>query len=164
MSLTLSYANTPTTPVTEREFAPDPLNFGADYRVLREGANEVVLTNISAPLNDPETIRVAFTEIADVFKGTSVEPTSSAIPDNVAMKRGCSLLVQMNGVGADTNGARFPYSAHLVLKVPYGPDPEAADIEKILQRLIGTLYSTGDEEMTSRVDSLLRGALAPSEL
>lgn len=167
MSLTIGYTNTATNPATgERDFDIAPINFGSDFRVLREGSNEVVLTNINAPMTEPETIRFAFSEIADVFKGTPIEKPTDVNNGVYAggLSRGCSLLVQMNGVGTDENGARFPYSAHLVLKVPYAPDTDADNIEFMLKRLIGSLYETGATTPDSRLASLLRGALTPTEL
>jgi len=128
---------------------------------VRELPTEVVLTNINAPVGQPERLRIAFTDIADVFKGTDVEAPLSSV--NGSVNKGCSVLVQMTGVGSDGT-ALYPYSAHLVLKVPYGPAPTAANVITMLQRLLGSLYATSATSPSTRLDSLIRGALAPVEL
>lgn len=166
MSFDTNYSNTPTVPVTPARTAdaPQPINFGEDFRVLREAPGEVVLTNIHAPIQNPETIRIAFSEIADVFKGTSIEANTDAVNMNSGMKRGCSILTQMTGVGVDANGVRFPYSAHLVLKIPYGPEPTWTSVAQVISRLMGSMYDTGEATIETRMDGLLRGVLTPPDL
>jgi len=169
MSLGSIYTNTATSPATDTRdtIIPEPLNFAADYRVLKEAGGEVVLTNINCPLTNPETIRIAFSEIADVFKGAAIEPSGDTMSSmgSQAWRKGASILVQMNGVGvASADSALFPYSAHLVLKIPYGADPEADDVVAIVNRLLGSLYDTGSDDPTARLDALLRGVLTPADL
>lgn len=162
MSFTVGNSNTATSPVTgARSLVPEPINFGADFRVVKESANEVVLANLVAPLGQPEKIRIAWTEVPDVFKGSDLDPPSTST--NGALKKGCSILVQMTGVGSD-GSALYPYSAHLVLKVPYGPSTSAANIITMVQRLLGTLYATQATTPNTRLESLMRGAITPTEL
>lgn len=165
MSMDFGYTNSTTSPVTPaRVLSPEPLNFGADFRVLKDTGSEVILTRINSDLSDPETIRYSFSEIADIFKGSSVEPPSGAGVIGQTIK-GCSVLVQLNTTGGDAlSGITFPISAHLVLKVPYGPDTNANNIQQVLQRLLGALYDTGTEVFDSRISALLRGAVTPKDL
>jgi len=161
--LVISYTNTATSPATDpRSFEPDPLNFGADWRVVAESAGEVVLANINAPISEPEQIRVAFSDITDVFKGTKVGP--GELPAD--SRAGTSLLIQLTGTGRanDANDTLYPYSAHLVMKLPNAPSPTVANIEFILNRLLGALYDTGEADPDSRLSALIRGAITPVEL
>jgi hypothetical protein len=162
MALLIATTDTATSPATgTRTINPAPINFGADFRVTAEGANEVVLTNISTDMSRPETIRIAFTDVADIFKGSKIDPSPSVL---AASKRGVSILTQLNGVGQDGMGTPYPFSANLVLKLPVIPNPDIANVTLILQRLLGTLYGTKDTTINARVAGLLRGALTPVEL
>lgn len=163
MSAILVSQMTDTVPVTGiRAISPHPINFGADWRVVSESASEVILTNIGNPLDSPEQIRIAWSEIPDVFKGTKyVAPTA-------VKTKGTSVLIQLTGglkSSDDPVQTIFPYSAHLVLKVPNGPsDMDAAGINNILSHLLGTLYDTKATEPDSRIESILHGALTPPEI
>jgi len=163
MSTTIALeAPTATSPATNRTaITPDAINWGADYRVVTEKPGEVVLTNIKTPIDNPEVIRVAWSEIADVFKGTKV----TAEPGQ--MTKGLSLLAQVNcvGINSETFGdTLYPLSAHLVLKVPYGMYVDSSDLMSVVTRLLGALYETKDAAPTDRVDALLRGVLTPKDL
>lgn len=163
-------AATATSPVTgARALVPEPLNFNADWRITSETANEVVLTNINVPVNCPEIIRVAFTEIADVFKGTKINPQDGLMTAGSLDRRGASILVQLSGgLWADEqvgeNAVLYPYSAHLVVKVPVGIPINGATVWSILQKMFGALYETKATLPDTRVASLLRGALTPIDL
>jgi len=162
--LLIGYTNTATSPATTgRGLDPDPINFGVDWRVTSESAGEVVLTNINAPLNEPEQIRIAWSEIADVFKGTKVGPGDLSADS----RSGTSVLVQLTGVGRSQNDSDeplYPYSCHLVLKLPNAPAPTVENVLFMIERLLGTLYDTGEVDPDSRIASLLRGAITPVEL
>lgn len=166
MSLTVFNTNTATSPATgTRTINPPPINFGSDFRVASESANEVILSNILTPINAPETIRIAISEVNDVFKGTRVTKLDSN-EGQTPNARGVSLLVQLNGTGEDSNatGVYYPWSANIVLKVPVGPAPGESDVIAMLTRLLGTLYDTSATSMNTRIASMVRGALAPKEL
>lgn len=165
MATTVFNTNTATDPATpSRELTPAPLNYGADYRVVSEKQNELVLANIQTSLTEPEKIRIAFAEIKDIFSGTGIDPAQAFQSPNTEMSRGCSILVQLTTVFKDTNGARFPVSAHLVLKVPYGAQPTTDNIKTVLVRLLGALYEQGDLDLANRLNGLLRGAITPAQL
>lgn len=153
---------TATSPATTRTaLDPDPINWGADYRVKLEKAGEVIVSNIKAPIDAPETIRFAWSEISDVFKGSSLKATPGQVTD------GISILAQLNCVGINSGqigSESFPISAHLVLKVPKGMYMDSSDIGVILSRLLGSIYETKDAAFTDRVDAVLRGILTPKDL
>jgi len=163
MWITALPSDTATSPVTPtRAFPPAPINFGADWRIIRDTGTEILLTNLLSPMDQPEQIRVAYSEISDIFKGTGLTAKStSAVTQNT---KGASILIQLTGMGNDAAGLLYPYSAHLVLKVPFGTDPAASDITMIIKRLLGSLYATGSDSCVSRVEGLIRGSLKPIEL
>jgi hypothetical protein len=164
MSMDVVGHDTPSDPVVVRDLSAAPLNFGLDWRVVREVPGEVLLTNINEAIAYPENLRFAVTEIADVFKGTTMEvPTVSA---NFT-KKGASILVQLTRAVQEENSAgNFPVSAHLVLKLPYAVDPDPAGITLLIGRLLGSLYETDENSLSggTRLESLLRGALTPRDL
>lgn len=170
MSASLSYGgNTATSPATgaRTTIVPAAVNFNADWRVVSESSNEVILTHItSTPQASPLQLRIAYSEIADVFKGTKIEKTGTVENPNPTA-RGVSVLVQLTGgmIGAALGQTQyFPFSCHLVLKLPVAPDVDADCIESILNLLLGTLYDTKATVPDSRLLSMLRGATTPTDL
>lgn len=155
---------TATSPATTRTaIAPQVTNYGADFRVVSEKPGEVILSNINADRATPEVIRIAWSEVADVFKGSKVTPTARAI------KSGTSVLVQLNAVmqyidDAGINIDNYPIGAHLVLKVPSGVAVNYEFIIVMIQTLLGSLHETGDATPHDRVEALLRGILKPKDL
>jgi len=160
---TWSFAsNTATDPVTgARSLVPQPLNFNANFRIVEAKAGEVTLACINGLLARPEKLRIAFSRVNDVFKGTEISPD----PENVTDKTGSSILIQLN-TSTDDGGAGiiYPVSAHLVLKLPNGANPDSVRVEMILNRLLGALYETGQSTSTARVAALVRGAVTPIDL
>lgn len=165
MPYTIPNTDTATSPVTgARSFVPVPTNYAADWRVVSEGPNEVVLSNLLSPLEAPEKLRVSFSEITDIFKGSSIAPAEASLTTNGRTKKGTSILVQLTGGGTDATGIQYPWSCHLVLKIPYGPSPTYANIVTMIQRMLGHLYGTKDTTIQTRMESMLRGSITPAEL
>lgn len=161
----VGYTDTPISGVTSLAFARGIVNFGSDFRVKSNNAGkEVVLTNITSPVDRPEKIRVGYTDVANIYAGTGVEPTVSA-----PTKRGVQILAQVTEVLSVTDNTDpdfridLPVSYHLVMKVPSSEYITPADIETGIGRLLSSLYDSG-VTTTSRLAAILRGALVPSEL
>lgn len=159
------YTDTPIDGVTSLEFPRGLLNFGANFRVKSNNSGkEVVLTNITCPIDRPENIRLAYTDIANVYSGTGIEPSIIA-----PTKRGVSILAQLTDVLSvtDTVDADYridlPLSCHLVIKVPASEYITAAQVQTAVGRLLSSLFDTG-VETTTRLEAILRGSLAPTEL
>jgi len=156
------YTDTPVTGVSSLTFPRAILNFEKDFRVKsNNNGKEVVLTNITSPIDRPENIRVAHTDIANIYGGTSVEPSVLA-----PTKRGVSVLAQVTevlSVSDDTNSdfrIDLPVSAHLVIKVPNSEYITAEVVQTLVGRLLSSLFDTG-VTTTSRLDAILRGSLVP---
>jgi len=160
------YTDTPVSGVTSLTFPRAVLNIDKDFRVKSTNNNgkEVVLTNITSPIDRPENIRLAYTDIANIYSGTGVEPSVAA-----PTKRGISVLAQVTDVVSvtDDTDADFrvdlPISCHLVIKVPASEYINAAQVKTVLGRLLSSLYDTGATS-DSRLEAILRGSLVPSEL
>lgn len=159
------YTDTAISGVSSLTFPRGLLNIKADFRVKsNNNGKEVVLTNITSPIDRPENIRFAYTDIANIYSGTGIEP-SIASPS----KKGISLLAQITDVISisDTADADFridePLSAHLVIKAPASEYVTSAQIQTLIGRLLSSLFDTGSTS-GSRLEAMLRGSLLPSEL
>lgn len=163
--ISTGYTDTAISGVTSLEFPRAILNFEQDFRVKSNNSGkEVVITNITSPIDRPENIRIAYTDIANVYSGTGVEPSILA-----PSKRGVSILAQVTDVLSvtDTTDADYridlPISAHMVIKVPSNDNITAAVVQTLVGRLLSSLFDEG-VSTTARLDAILRGSLVPSEL
>lgn len=159
------FTDTPVSGVSTLTFPRAVLNIKQDFRVKsNNNGKEVILTNITSPIDRPEHIRLAYTDVANIYNGTGIEP-SVASPT----KKGVSVLAQVTDVlsVSDTADADFridlPMSAHLVIKVPSSEYVTAAQVQTVLGRLLSSLFDTGVSS-TSRLEAILRGSLEPTEL
>ncbi|DAD52701.1 TPA_asm: coat protein [ssRNA phage SRR7976310_3] len=159
------YTDTPVDGVASLTFPRAVLNVGSDFRVKSNNAGkEVVITNITCPVDRPEKVRIAYSDIANIYSGTGIEASLAA-----PTKRGVSVLVQVTEVITVTDDTDpdyridLPVSYHLVVKVPASEYITAADVQTGLGRLLSSLFDTG-VTTTSRLEAILRGSLVPTEL
>lgn len=164
-TISRSYKDTPITGVTSLKFDRGLLNFKEDFRVKSNtGGKEVVLTNITSPIDREETVRLACTEIKNVYAQTSIDSSVYA-----PTKRGLSILAQVNDVLSVRDDqipdyrVDLPVSAHLVIKVPSSEHISAREVEILVGRLLSSLYDTGATS-ASRLEAILRGSLLPSDV
>lgn len=159
------YTDTPVDGVAALTFPRAVLNIKQDFRVKsNNNGKEVVLTNITSPIDRPENIRLAYSEVANIYNGTGIEP-SVASPT----KKGVSVLTQVTDTitVTDTADADFridlPLSAHLVIKAPASEYITSEQVQAVIGRLLSCLFDTGVTS-TSRLEAILRGSLEPTEL
>jgi hypothetical protein len=164
-TLSMGYTDTPVEGVTALTFPRAILNFKEDWRVKsNNNGKEIILTNLKAPVDRPETIRIARSEVTNVFSGSPVEPTIYT-----SSKKGASLLIQHISVptATDSTDSSFrvdePIKIHVVAQARNSEFITAQVLIDHLGRLISALYDSGVDN-TSRLDALLRGSLVPSEL
>lgn len=141
-----------------------PLNFKDDFRQLSYNGDEAVITNLTSPVDRPETIRFSSQEIANIYRSTKVE-TSRYGPT----KGGRSILIQHNSISSVEDDAsaqdsyHLPMGVHLVLRLPNSEFVDAALVKTQISRLLGALQETGDDGNT-RLTALLRGSLLPKDV
>lgn len=163
-SVNLNVTDTPISGVSTLSLNRGLVNFGADFKVKSNVPGEVVLTNLTSPVSYPEKLRIAQSEIADVYAGTGVNASLYA-----PTRRGVSCVCQLTDVWKvvdsvdPTYEVALPISAHIVLKVPNNELITLPMIEATIGRLISGLYETGSDE-TTRLAAILRGSLVPSDL
>lgn len=160
----MGYTDTPVGGVPSLTFPRAVLNFAADFRVKSNQPNEVVLANITSPIDRTEQIRVAFNNITNVYTGTSIEPSLAA-----PTKRGISVLCQVTDIISVTDDTDpdyridLPVSYHLVIKIPANENLTTTMIQQGLGRMISGIFDTGSATLT-RLEALIRGSLTPTDL
>lgn len=108
-------------------------------------ANNTILADTTSPYDAQTRIRVATTSVADVYRGTGIDP-SYTLPT----KRGVSALVQLNLIATvtDSSDSTFrvdlPISMHAVLRVPLCSYLSAPALESVFQYCIGAFYGTNE--------------------
>lgn len=165
VSKSTGYTDTPIEGVSALTLNRGLLNYAADFRQKSATpGKEIVLTNITSPMDRPENIRIAYSDVANIYSGTSIDPSLCA-----PTKRGVSLLCQLTEVQSVTDSADpefridLPISAHLVIKVPASEYITAADVIAVVGRLLSGLFDTGSTS-TARLNAMLRGSLVPADL
>lgn len=163
--ISVNHTDTAIPGVTSLSLSRGLVNYGADFRVKKFNTDgELVLTNLTSPTAFPEKFRFAVSPVNNVYTGSGLEPSVHA-----PTKRGTSVLCQLtqNYSVTDSDDPTFliglPISAHLVLKIPDYPLITPVMINTLVGRLVSGLFETGDEG-TSRIKSLLRGSLTPTDL
>lgn len=163
MSIDNGYRDTPISGVTSLDYARGLINYGADYNLVVDEPDEVILTNITSPLDRPEKFRFAYSQIKNIYNNTDIHPNVQA-----PSKRGISVLVQLTNTISEVdatsdNRVDLPISAHMVLKFPAYTAITATKIEEQIGRLLSGLYETGSVSQ-SRLNSMMRGSLLPKDI
>lgn len=161
----VGYTDTPVSGVSSLTFPRGILNFKEDFRIKENNSGkEIILTNITSPVDRPERIRLAYNDVANIYSGTGIDASITA-----PTKRGVSILAQVTEVISVTDSTDadyrldLPVSYHLVIKVPASEFISATDIQTGLGRLLSGLFDTGSTS-TSRLEAIIRGSLTPSDL
>jgi hypothetical protein len=160
----VGYTDTAIAGVTSLAFARGLVNYKADFRAKSNTPSEVVLTNLTSPVDRPEKFRFSYSDVANVYSGTDVDPSVYA-----PSKKGVSVLCQVTETISitDSTDATFridlPISAHVVLKVPANEYLTADMLQTFMGRLVSGMYETGSLT-TERIQALVRGSLLPADL
>lgn len=140
------------------------LNYKADWRVKSEANGEAVLTNLTSPIDAPERLRFAVSDIKDVYKNTGIDPLTAA-----PSKKGVSVLCQLTDTWTVTDSedatyvVNLPVAGHIVLRIPANENITSDMLKLFVGRLIDGLFETGLSDST-RLRALSRGVLLPADL
>lgn len=142
-------------------------DFSRDTRVSRSG--EVILTNVTSPLDQPETLRLAIENVANVYANTQIPTYNRSVTT-----RGVQLLLQTNDILRVSDAASsdvdcccdgsfdLPISCHMVIRVPLNQYITADVVMQVAKRNFGMLFDGNNT--TARLNQLLRGTLLPPGL
>lgn len=165
MAVTTSfgYVDTNTTP---KNLAIPDLSYVKDFAVTKDDADEVIITNRTSPIDQPETFRFGYQSVANVYTNTGIDPSYMSVT-----KRGVSLVAQVNDIlrvtcensenSCNMSIIDLPLTAHVVVKVPLSQYITADTVQTVVNRAIASLYDTGSTG-TTRLDAMLRHALMPT--
>lgn len=164
MSKTLSwgFTDTPITGVSALNFPRALLNFEADFAERTQTDGNLVLTNITSPLDREETIRYGRSEVKNVYSNTSIDPKVQS-PN----RKGVQVLVKIEDTATVTDSddpsyrVDLPIQTHVVIRVPNDALIDGTVVQTHLGRVVSALYSTGSTA-TTRIEKILRGALEPN--
>lgn len=163
-SVNKNYTDTPVSGVTSLSLPISVVNFGKDFRVKVNEPQEVIITNLTSPIDRPEKFRFAMSDIKDIYKNSGIDPNLFS-----PSKRGVSVLVQLTDTYTVTDSAdpthevALPLEAHLVLKVPANEAVTTQMIVDFIGRLASGFFETGAVN-PNRVKSLCRGSLLPADM
>lgn len=158
------YTDTAIAGVTTLNLPRGLINYAADFRTKSETKGELILTNITSPIDRPEKFRLAWSQVDNIYTGSGISETVQA-----PSLRGVNLLVQLTEVASitDTVDAAYrvdvPISCHLVIKVPAVEEITETHVAAAVGRLVSGLFETGSEA-NIRLKALLRGSLQPTDL
>lgn len=160
----LNFSDTAISGVSSLNFPRGLVNYKADWRVKSSTGNEVILTNITSPIDASETMRLACTDIKNIYTGTAIEPSLMS-----PSKSGISVLCELKETISVSDPAntdldlRLPVSYHVVIKLPRSGYITTSDVATGLGRLVSGFFDTGSTA-TTRLEAILRGSLVPTDL
>lgn len=152
---------------TQKQLSIPDLDWDTDFAIVKDSANELILTNITSPVDQPETFRFGYQTVANIYAGTGIDPSFMSVS-----KRGVSLVSQVNDIYriqcTDENACvpvviDLPYEAHLVVKVPISQYVTADLAMQIGKRAFAGIFDTGGVT-SARLGAMMRQALKPSGL
>jgi len=140
------------------------LNYGTDFRIRSDEPEEVIITNLTSPIDKPEKFRFGMSEVKDIYKNSGID-VNLITPS----RRGVSVLSQLTSTYSITDAADpsyekvLPIGGHIVLKVPANELITATVIQAFVGRLVAGLFETGAVDPT-RINGMIRGSLMPTDL
>lgn len=136
------------------------LNFPADFREIEDAPGKVVLTDITTPLDQPSTIRVAQTSRPNVYAGTTLDP-SVHLPN----KKGTDTIVEVREIWSETETTdpsyqrMFPVRVAITMSLPNASQVSTADATALVLRAVAALGKAGDNNITTGITDLLHGVV-----
>lgn len=163
-AINFGFTDTPISGVSSLNLPRSLTNFGADFRIKTDTADEVRLTNLTSPRERQENVRLAYKVKKDIYRNTGIAPANQS-----PSVTGVSLLAQHTLIASVTDaevpGYRvdLPLSAHIVLDIPSVEEITEDHVLMLVGRLMSDLFDTGSTSNT-RLKALLRGSLQPSDI
>lgn len=156
--LTHGPTNTDVPAITTCTFVVTPLHFEADFRLIDSGPGKSVYTDITAPTDQPSTIRIAQTSRANVYAGTSIDP-SVYLPS----RRGTDTILECREIWVETDSTDTTYRKEIPVRCAITmtlPDTSAfadEDVEALVARTVALLFAQGEDTADGGINAILRG-------
>jgi hypothetical protein len=162
--ISAGYTDSPVTGFASLDLSLPALNYEEDFRLLHDEPGEVVMTNVTAPIDQPETIRFASRKVGNVYAASDIDP-SAYLPT----RQGVSTLVETRQVWEETSTTDdsyrklVPVRCGISITVPSYGALTAEMVEDLILRTVAALYDQADDT-SAGIASILRGVLAKAEL
>lgn len=146
--------------VSALTFAIPPLNYSADFRKVEDGPGKLIMTDLTSPQDQPFTLRIAQSSKANVYAGSSLDP-SVFLPN----KRGTDTIIEVRAVGAEVDSTdstylkMFPVRVAITLSLPDAVQITPAGVSSLIGHAVAGLYGQGDATNTEGIAALLRGVV-----
>lgn len=140
------------------------LNFKADFRPLSEAPGEVILTNVTSPVDQPETMRLSQRKVANVYANTEVDP-SAYLP----IRQGTATLLECRETWVETDSVDTTYRKLIPVKcgitftLPAYGNITADQAVGLVLRTLGLTFETGTVTSVGMA-ALLRGVMMKADL
>lgn len=142
------------------------LDIAASYAVKSQSSSEVILTNLTSPDDQPETVKIAVQEIKDIYANTGIDPNYYA-----QSKKGRSIVVSFQDdyriTDSELGITDCPIQAHVVLKVPQNQNVSVEQVTNVIDRLYSFLYNinaAGTALSDDYISRLLKSAVKPADV
>lgn len=153
MALTLATGSQQTTAAA----AVTPFYLPSNYVISKDVAGEVVYSNVSAPLDQPNNVRFASSIVQDIFKNTGITPSAGQRTDGVSIMTQVQETWKVDDA-ADSMAAYFaPATCHMVMKVPKDALVTAGVLEAFMLRMIGCMFRDSNDTYPNGLNNLVRG-------
>lgn len=142
------------------DLAISPLNYDADFRVLEEGPSRVVMTDVTSPIDQPSTLRIAQTSRANIYAGTDIDPSAF-----LATRKGSDTIVEFREVWEETDSvdatyrALIPVRCAITLTLPVSASVTPGMVQDLITRTFSALYEQGDALSVDGITDLLHGVV-----
>lgn len=158
------YTDTAIAGVPSLTFPRGLVNYKADFRVQKNGTNDVTLVNLTSPVDRPERFRFAISDVANIYTNSGIDSSVWA-----ANRQGQSLLIQVSEVYSVTDSTDpsfrvdLPIVCNITLKTPKSAFITTDVILSLLGRAVSGAFETGSTS-TDGIKRLEHGSLVPVDL
>lgn len=139
------------------------INWAADHRMTQDDPGEVILTNVTSPVDQPETSRFSQRKVANVYSSTDIDP-SAYLPN----KAGTATLLELREIWAETDSVDttyrklMPMKAGITLTLPANPNITSDQVRDFLLRAVSLAFETGTVT-SAGIAALTRGVMRKAD-
>lgn len=135
------------------------INWPVDFRQVSADSAELVLTNVTSPVDQAETFRFAQRKVSNVYAGTDIDP-SAYLPN----RQGTSTLIELRETWMETSTTDETYRKAIPVRVgisftlPMYGNITAVQALGLVLRCAAAVFDYKTADSTGMV-SILRGVL-----
>lgn len=134
------------------------VKFSVDSRRVEEAPGKAVYTDITCPLDQPETVRFSQMVRPNIYAGTSVEAAAM-----LASRKGCDTVVELKQMWKETDDTDpsyerlIPVRMALTMNLPLSGVVTSERVTAMLERLISYIAVEDAATIDSGIENLLHG-------